>query len=188
MAVLFKEIDFGFGGLKLIENLNFRLKKGLINCIYGRNGSGKSTIIRLIAGIEKPDKGEILLDDNFLKFGFMLQFPEHLFYHATVYEEILSFTNSEEVADSIFFDERLNKIKNLSPLSVSDGQKRLIFIKSLISVADVLVLDEPFASLDEISKKGIKNDLLECKKNDKTVIYTANRFKDCDIADEVLRL
>lgn len=188
MAVLFRDIEFRYNQDVVVRGLNFHFQKGFTTCIYGKNGSGKSTIIKMMGKIEKPYSGDMVVTDKTLIFGFMLQFPEHLFYNGTVYEEVLSITNSKQLADDIFSNKRLYKIRDLSPFAVSDGQKRLIFIKSLISVSDVVVLDEPFASLDDESRSEIKKDILRCIKVGKTVIYTANRVADCDIAWEILRL
>ena len=188
MAVLFRDVEFRYKQDSVVSGLNFHFKKNFVTCIYGKNGSGKSTIVKMIGGIEKPYSGDIIFSDKLLKFGFMLQFPEHLFYNSTVYEEVISITKSRDLADNVFTDESLRKLKELSPFVVSDGQKRLIFIKSLISVSDVLVLDEPFASLDGKNKDEITRDILRCLKMGKTVVYTANRIADCGIASEILRL
>lgn len=186
MAVLLKGITFGFDK-PLFEGLNFEFKSGEITCIYGLNGSGKSTLLYIINGLIKLTTGQVYIDKG-TKVGTMLQFPENLIYNKTVYDEIFTFTKSKDTTEKIVRELNIEKIKDTNPLFISDGQKRIIFIRSILEAFDVAILDEPFACLDEGMKKVVKNMLIHFKNLKKTVIYTTNRKVDTDVADSVLEL
>lgn len=186
MAVLLKNITFWYKK-PLFDSLSFEFKSGEISCIYGLNGTGKSTLIYIINGEINLKRGKVYIDSN-LKIGTMLQFPENLIYNKTVYDEIFTFTSSKEKTEKIIDELNIRGIKDINPLVISEGQKRIIFIRSILEVFDVAILDEPFASLDMDMKKIIKNMFVDFKNLKKTVIYTTNRKIDTDIADNILEL
>ena len=186
MAVLFKNISFGYER-KIFDDFNYHFNRETISCIYGLNGTGKSTLIAMLAGLIKPQKGEIVIEKG-MKTGFVLQFPENLVYTDSVYNEIFSIVKSSEITENIIKTLNLDEVRDINPFKLSDGQKRVMFICSILMCNDLCIFDEPFTSIDKETKKNIKEMFSNFKNKKKTIIYTTNRKFDTDIADFVLEL
>jgi len=186
MAIYVRNLSFGYDRL-IFENLNLTFHENSINCIFGLNGSGKSTLIELIIGKIKPINGKITFDKN-IELGVVLQFPENLIYCNTVYDEILSIAKKENITEKIVKKLKFDDLKGINPHNLSDGQKRIMFIMSVLYTYDICIFDEPFTSLDQETKNDIKKLFKDFKNKGKTVIYTSNRKLDTSIADFVLEL
>jgi putative hydroxymethylpyrimidine transport system ATP-binding protein len=153
----------------LIKDLNFNINKGEFVSIVGPSGCGKSTIFRLICGLERAGNGNILLDDravNDLKghIGYMPQ-KDLLIPWRTIAQnvslplEVRGISTNEAIAeaskllDSFGFSKYVEKY----PKDLSGGMRqRVSFIRTLITGADILLLDEPFSALDAITKLSMQ--------------------------------
>lgn len=186
MGIYVRNLSFGYDKL-IFKELNFTFQENCITCIYGLNGSGKSTLIELIIDKIKPINGKIIFDKN-TELGVVLQFPENLIYCNTVYEEVLSITKNQNNTEKIIKKLKFDDLKDINPHNLSDGQKRMMFIMSILYTYDICVFDEPFTSLDKETKNDIKKLFKDFKNHGKTIIYTANKRSDTDIADFVLEI
>ena len=149
-----------------IKNLNLKIKKGDILCIFGKSGVGKSSLINVIAGINEDNllfEGKIILNGKILndiptekrKVGLLLQ-DGTLFPHLTVEQNIYFGMNkklkSKEKLNLI--NQNLNKanmegFQDRYPHTLSGGQKaRIACLRAILSEPEALLLDEPFSSLD----------------------------------------
>lgn len=164
---------------KILDDFTLQIKKGAKVCILGESGSGKSTVLRLIAGLERQSSGRIeingkVFSDNRVfispeKRGIGMVFQDYaLFPHMTVEKNItfgLSGKSKEEKRELL--DEMLNIIhmkdyEHRHPYELSGGQQQRIAIaRSLILKPSVLLLDEPLSNLDSSLKKKIRADLKE---------------------------
>ena len=159
----------------LINNLNLKIKNGDILCIFGKSGVGKSSLINVIAGINEDNllfEGKIILNGKILndiptekrKVGLLLQ-DGTLFPHLTVEQNIYFGMNK-----NLKFKEKLNLInQNLNkanmegfqdryPHTLSGGQKaRIACLRAILSEPEVLLLDEPFSSLDPEFRNTFRN-------------------------------
>ncbi len=147
------DLSLSFGGRLLFEDVSFGLQKGERCGLVGRNGSGKSTLFRLLAGLEKPDRGDLTFPKNY-RIGFLEQ--QIRFTKPTVLEEAaLGLQDPEELyrAEKILFglgfsEEMLER----SPDELSGGYRlRVQLAKALLSEPDCLLLDEPTNYLDILS-------------------------------------
>lgn len=156
-----QNIEISYGGPKLLNGASLQIENGERICLLGRNGEGKSTLLRIIAGEEQPDAGEIILQAG-TKVGYLQQkVPQGV--PVTVYELV------KEGAPTHFDEwERDQKTKKaiakmgLDPEalfdSLSGGQKRRALLgKALVQEPDVLVLDEPTNHLDIESIQWLEN-------------------------------
>ena len=158
-----------------IKNLNLKIKKGDILCIFGKSGVGKSSLINVIAGINEDNllfEGKIILNGKILndiptekrKVGLLLQ-DGTLFPHLTVEQNIYFGMNKK-----LKSKEKLNLInQNLKkanmegfqdryPQTLSGGQKaRIACLRAILSEPEVLLLDEPFSSLDPEYRNTFRN-------------------------------
>tara|TARA_B100000700_G_C14790910_1_gene735828 strand:- start:181 stop:804 length:624 start_codon:yes stop_codon:yes gene_type:complete len=166
-----------------IKNLNLNIKNGNILCVFGKSGVGKSSLINVIAGVTEDNllfEGKIVLNGKTLndiptekrKVGLLLQ-DGALFPHLTVEQNIYFGMNKKLKAK-----ERLNLInENLKkanmegfqdryPHSLSGGQKaRIACLRAILSEPEVLLLDEPFSSLDPKHRNTFRNFMISKVKN-----------------------
>lgn len=157
----------GYAHQNLFEDISFNIAPGEKVALTGRNGYGKTTILRILAGEETADSGSITVSKDF-KIGYLKQ--NLVFEHPTARKECISALPAENQFDHYlaekslfglgFSEEDLQK----SPESLSGGfQVRLNLAKLLISGADLLLLDEPTNYLDIISVRWLKRFLQSFK-------------------------
>ncbi len=179
--------NFHLGNGQQISGINLDIpERGNIICLLGPSGSGKTTILRTIAGLEKLKSGEIWLDKKILssedkhinpeKRNIALSFQDNcLFPHKNVIENILlglernnrkKFLYSAEDLLEIF---KLASLKKKFPHEISSGEaQRVSLARSLISSPDLLLLDEPFANIDQILKEDLHKIVRDILKKTKT--------------------
>ena len=147
--------------------LKLSLRKGEIISIFGPSGCGKTTLLRMIAGLESAGKGDISLPmiENF-SIGFIFQKPV-LYPHLNVGKNILlgSKQKLNKTEKSVVLKESLAMV-NLSGYSsrkvttLSGGEaQRVAIARALLAEPDLILLDEPFSSLDVKSRRGLANDV-----------------------------
>ena len=173
---------------KVLENINIEINKGQIIAIVGPSGCGKSTLLNLISGLIKPDSGNITIDG---KIGYMFQ-KDNLFEWRNVYKnitlgpEIKHIKESEKQIDEILKKYGLFNFKYYYPKELSGGMKqRVALIRTLILNPDILLLDEPFSSLDYQSKITVQDDIYNIIKQEKktTILVTHDITEAIAMAD-----
>jgi len=146
-VVTVDRISYGYEA-RLFHDLSFDLRRGEILGVIGPNGGGKTTLLRLIAGMAKPDAGSI---DRSAALGFVFQHPHHQIFERTVGKEI-AIDAAERGPGEIerwLAEGRLSGLVGVPPLSLSLGeQRRLTLLTALRRRPDVLLLDEPFIGQD----------------------------------------
>ena len=188
-----ENISFSYdGGIPLLKDISFSLEKNEFLSIVGSSGCGKSTIIKLIAGIEKADKGKI----KGLTTGYMPQ-RDLLLPWRTVLENImlpveLNKKNREEgkkKAVTYLKKLHLDEYQDKLPQELSGGMRqRVSFLRTLLTEADILLLDEPFSALDAITKEYLQKWLLDTLKEfDKSIIFITHDINEAlFLSDRIL--
>ena len=160
-----------------IKDFSFSLKDGEIASIIGASGIGKTTLLRIIAGLEEPAEGELRIKEKLVSSKNFILPPEKrnlglvvedraLFPHLNIKKNVMFGINYMQEKESLTRDYlELFKVLDLAekfPHEISAGQQqRVAFARALITNPDILLLDEPFAALD----KKLKSDLhVETKK------------------------
>jgi zinc transport system ATP-binding protein len=172
--VSFQNVDFFYGKNKVLENISFSFQKGDFSAIVGPNGGGKTTILKLITGLIKPDTGTIkVFDDspgkNVFKIGYVPQFSVHDSSFPMEVEQVVM--NGLLTPKSIgpFYGKKIkNDVKKiLEKLGLSDRAKdrfgslsgglkqRTLIARAIVSKPDLLLLDEPVSSVDSSVEKDI---------------------------------
>ena len=203
-----KKINKSFGGVEVLDNINLSVKKGEIVSLLGLSGSGKSTILNIISGFEKSDSGEVLykdrvLDDkkNFIEpqkrgIGFVFQ-NYALFPHLNVYENItfgiskLPKDQKQKIAADLLKLISLEGFEKRYPHELSGGQQqRIALVRSMALNPELILLDEPFSSIDIMAKESIQRELLKILKGShKTaVIVTHDAREAMAISDKIVYL
>ena len=171
-----KTLNFSNGDLKL--QLETNLDEGSFTTLYGKSGAGKTSSLRILAGLLSPDHGKLIVHHSVWldtekninlkpqqrKIGFVFQ-DYALFPNMTVRENLIYALNKGEdkqiVEDLVELIE-LGELQNLKPETLSGGQKQRIAIaRALVSKPDLLLLDEPLSALDAELKKKLQDYILE---------------------------
>ena len=191
-----------------IKDFNLEIKKGDIVSILGESGSGKSTILRIIAGLEEAYRGEILIGGNLVyskdqsvepeKRGIGMVFQDYaLFPHMTVAKNIMfglkkmDKSQREKRMMEMLKLVNLEEYKDKYPYEISGGQQQRIAIARAIAPSpSLLLLDEPFSNLDANLQSKIRSELKEIiQKANITSIFVTHDKEDARVlADQVVVL
>lgn len=205
--IKFENVSFKYkNGENILENLNFKINEGEFISIVGKNGTGKSTILNLMAGIIKPTKGNIFIDDidtkskkHFIelrkKIGIVFQNPDNQILFPRVYEDIefalknLEIENRRERIEEALNLVNMKEFKEKDTYELSLGQKQRINIASVLAVKPkYIILDEPTTMIDSMEKNNIYNCLQKLKKQGYTIIFVTNNINEILLSDKVFVL
>jgi len=188
--------------LPLIKGLNFSVDKGEFVSFIGESGSGKTTFLKCLAGLENVNSGKIVLNQRVLndkktfvkphlrKIGFIFQdYP--LFPHLNVLDNLKMNLDSKYIRNIAYFIELtgLDKLQKRYPHELSGGeQQRVCIARALVREPDLLLMDEPFSNLDSGIKSKIKSEIYKIlKQTNTTTILVTHDIKDTfDISDKIL--
>ncbi len=170
-AVVFKDVSFSYSNGFTLMDVSFTIRSGELALIMGPNGSGKTTVLKLMAGMLKPLSGDIYLcgiDTRRIKLseaaryvGYVPQNPWMAFFNNTVFNEITyvarntGLSKEEYEARALEVSSWLNiaHLLQRSPYSLSEGEARRVSIAAaIIHDPSVVLLDEPTAGLDYLNK------------------------------------
>ncbi|WP_168464365.1 ABC transporter ATP-binding protein [Wolbachia endosymbiont of Ctenocephalides felis wCfeT] len=186
-----------------LSNINIEVKKGNVVCLLGHSGCGKSTILKLITGIENPKSGTIFINDRLVagnktsiaiedrNVGLIFQHSA-LFPHKTVVENItfavknVSKAEKYKIALSILQLLNIEKYENMYPNVLSGGQQQLVAIARVMAQnPEVVLLDEPFSNLDILLKRRIRQHILSLfrRKNIPVLMVTHDPQEALEVAD-----
>ncbi len=184
-----------------LNSINLDIEEGSITGIIGHTGSGKSTLVRLFNGLEKPSSGQVFLDGKDIwedpksiakirfRVGLVMQYPEYQLFEETVSADI-SFGPKNMGLSREDIDERVSKYAAIvgispdmlekSPFELSGGQKRRVAIAGIMAMKpEVLILDEPAAGLDPEGRKNIFNAIEEYRRTENaTIIIVSHSMED----------
>ncbi len=193
-----------FKDFKAVDDVSFDVKPGELAALLGPSGSGKSTILRIIAGLEKPDSGDIFLAGQEVtwqsvrkrKIGFVFQHYA-LFKHMTVEQNIAFGLQVQKKSKNAIKNKvaelidlvKLNGYDNHFPSQLSGGQQqRVALARALAPEPNVLLLDEPFGSLDAKVRKNLAQWIRDLHKRIHVtgVFVTHDQNEAMEIADKII--
>lgn len=176
--------SYGKGQPDVISGLSLTVKKGEILAILGGNGAGKTTCLKLMAGIATPQRGDIRVSG---RIGFLPQNPQTLFVGKTVRQDLLEIFKSNTPENEINCKlERVSALCRLGgllerhPYDLSGGeQQRAALAKVLLTEPDIILLDEPTKGLDAPFARSLAGILDELAKRGRAVIIVSHDVEFC---------
>jgi molybdate transport system ATP-binding protein len=189
---------------KFTLEVDFKVEKGEFLTVFGKSGSGKTTILRIIAGLEKPDEGYIEFDgkvyfDSRKKInlppqkrnvGFVFQ-NYALFPNMTVFENVAFAADKKNLhkVEEILKIVELSHLKDRYPSSLSGGQQqRVALARAIAKNPDILLLDEPLSALDYSIRTKLQDELKKIHKifNLTTILVSHDKSEVFKLSDRVL--
>ena len=189
----------------ILRRINFKFKKGLIYSLVGPSGSGKSTLLNLLSLIDKPSSGEILINNNSIKYndiskndqlradkiGIIYQ-QNNLLQDFNALENVylarLAIDNNKdkaiEEATKIIKSLGLSKRLKHFPSELSVGElQRIAISRALINKPEIILADEPTGSLDHSTAKEVFKSLYKLKNKNRLIIYATHNRLFANMAD-----
>ncbi len=207
--IILDNITHSYRDKLVLKDLTLNIETNKLTCLLGSSGCGKTTILRLIAGLEIPQSGKITIDDKTVSEDKQIIIPPHkrnigyvfqdlaLWPHFTVYKNIafgLTERKEDNVKEKVFemldFFALSDKAEKY-PHQLSGGQKQLVAIsRSLVLKPKILLMDEPLANLDVKLKRKILEHIEKLKQNFKlTIVYVTHDHNEAfTIADKIVLL
>lgn len=178
----------------VLRGINWEIKEGEFHCLLGKSGCGKTTLLKLAAGLLSSDEGSILLQGKEVVkpsplCGFVFQSPNLLEWKTVIDNVLLPIKLKRKITKEDHHQAmELLELVGLEahseryPMQLSGGQQsRVALVRALIQRPSLLFLDEPFAALDAITREELQDDLLRiCQLHNITVLFITH-----DIAEAV---
>lgn len=207
----FKNVSFKYPGTEnfVLENLNFKLRNGERMAVVGMNGSGKTTMIKLLCRLYDPTQGQITLNGIDIK---NYNYNEYMSVFGIIFQDfkLFSFSLGQNIAASVdydktkavnclttvgFYDRLKDMPKNLDTclykdfeddgVEISGGEaQKIAMARALYKDAPILILDEPTAALDPIAEYKIYSKFNEIVEQ-KTTIYISHRLSSCRFCNDI---
>lgn len=197
--IVLSNINKNFRGTQVLQDINLELGKGKCYGFTGINGSGKTMLLRIIAGLVIPTSGKVKIGEDVLHEN--ISFPKNMgliIEHAAFLDHLSGFDNLLALAK---INNKIGKneiIRTMSLLSLNFKNKtpvkkyslgmkqRLSIAQAIMEKPELIILDEPFNGLDEDGVTVVRNILLNLKAEGKTLIITSHNKEDIDMLCDVV--
>lgn len=195
LALQFEDVDFHYKNdveqIPILNNVNFSVSDGEFVSIVGASGSGKTTIFRLIVGLEEPNSGSIYLNEKQVKnrlgkVGYMPQQDLLMPWRTIRQNAALPLELQKEkpldknTVNNLLEEFGLKGYEDKYPHELSGGMRqRVSFLRATLSGSNVLLLDEPFSALDAMTKLFMQEWLLEqWEKQQSTILFITHDISE----------
>ena len=196
-----EDVTYSYQGENpVLHQVNWEIKKGEFHCLLGKSGCGKTTLLKLAAGLLQSDKGSIRLQGNEVvkpspECGFVFQSPNLLEWKTVIDNVLLPITLKRKITE----EDRKQALALLElvglasyydryPLQLSGGQQsRVAIVRSLVQKPSLLFMDEPFSALDAITREELQDDLLRmCNMHNMTVLFITHDISEAVYLSDVV--
>ena len=206
-----KDIWKSFGELEVLKGVHLEVKKGEIVAIIGKSGAGKTTLLQIIGTLDRPTKGEVLIDDTNVftlgekelaafrnrHIGFIFQFhqllPEFTALENVCIPAMIAREKESDYkprAEQLLRDLGLGERMNHKPNELSGGEKqRVAAARALMMQPSIILADEPTGSLDEKNKKELSEFLIHLRQEyGQTILLVTHDKELASIADRIIEI
>jgi phospholipid/cholesterol/gamma-HCH transport system ATP-binding protein len=195
-----KDVVKSYGDRRILDGVSFKVRLGETKIIIGASGSGKSTILKLIMGLEKPDEGQIFIDGEEttplgeremvrIRQRMGMVFQESALFDSLNVRENVAYTLYERGTDENEIEGRVRKTLGFvgledaidkTPSELSGGMKRRVALaRALINEPAVMLYDEPTAGLDPVTSRKINELIIALRDiNNVTGVFVTHRMRD----------
>ena len=202
MNIKVEALSKKINGAMVLKDISCEFASGNIYGIVGKNGSGKTMLLREIAGLIRPTKGSISVDGKMLhhdisfppNLGLIIEKPDFLNYltgfeNLKILAEIRHRVTDDKIKDLMKkFSLEPNSKQTVKKYSLGMKQK-IGIIQAIMENPDILILDEPFNALDEDTVLLVRNLLLQYRKDGKLIVITSHHREDIDaICNHIYRM
>ena len=189
MSLVVKNLVKIYSEKKVVNNVSFEVKPGKVYGILGRNGAGKTTIIRMILTIINKDGGEILFNGNKIdvlksKIGYLPE--EKILYNKSTVKEYLTYfamlsgLKYKNAKESInYWIDRFNlqeKYNNVLDTLSKGNQQKVQIISTIINDPNIIIFDEPFSGLDPVNSEIFRNIVIELISKGKYILFSTHQM------------
>lgn len=194
MTIRFDAVSLSFGSHKIFDKLSLTLDGGKVIGVTGANGSGKSTLLKLAGKILQPDSGRVTLPTEKkiaavspeMKLYDGLTAAENLKFFARLRGKVLSDEEISALGQRVGLDMKIFGSEHTENFSTGMRQ-RLKFAILLAVDADIWLLDEPTANLDDAGRENFFAEI-QAAKSDKIILLATNDAQEAQICDEIIEL
>lgn len=172
---VYKSFGIGKDVKEVLKNVNFKVDKGIFTCLCGPSGCGKTTLVKLLAGYDTPDVGEVTIDgkrvaeagwDRLVVFQETALFPWMTVWKNAMFGPLslgkISKKEAEERARNLIDKVALKGFEDRYPMQLSGGmQRRAELVRTLINDPKVMLMDEPFRGLDAMTREIMQEYLIK---------------------------
>ena len=196
-----RQVSYSYPGYpNVVDQVDWRIARGEVHSLVGRSGCGKTTLLKLAAGLLRPDTGAISVDGQALlkpgsQLGFVFQSPTVLEWKNVMDNVLLPIALQRKPlpadrarAQELLALMGLSDFSERFPTELSGGQQsRVAIARALLLAPSLLLLDEPFAALDAITREELQDDLLRiCRLAQTTVFFVTHDISEAVyLADRV---
>lgn len=197
-----KGIIKSFPGTIALNDVQFQVRRGEIHALMGENGAGKSTLMKIVAGLLKPDSGEIWFDGKNVNFAnpaeainagvsmihqelnpvLHMTIAENIFLHrepTKIHKLLIDRTEMNAKADNILKKYGLNLNPRTKMINLTIAQMQMIeIIKALTFNARLVIMDEPTSSLDSDETENLFRTIAELKDKGISIVYISHRMEE----------
>lgn len=202
MVLSVNNVSKSFGDKQVLKGITFSCEGGKALGLLGRNGAGKTTMIRIIMGVFNADNGNVTLDGvpintSNVKIGYL---PEErgLYPKKKIMEQLVYFASLQGIdrqtaisnADKLFKKLQIEEYKNVRLDTLSKGnQQKVQLIATLIANPDIVILDEPFSGLDPVNASLLKDIVKDLIADGKLVLFSSHQMNYIEeFCDDILIL
>lgn len=210
-AIEIKDLAFSYGNKRILKNFDLKVRPGSICCLVGSSGSGKTTTLRLINGLLRPQQGDIFLHGEKLDFakaeearrkmGYSIQ-GSGLFPHMNLFENLTIIAKKQKWSEKKM-TERAHELCELmslpttkaffkkKPRQISGGQQQRVGIaRALFLKPQIMLMDEPFSALDPITRSELQQEFLRLQeKLGLTIVLVTHDLSEAfSMADDIVLL
>ena len=197
MNIQVQKLRKSYKDREVLKNISFEIKEGSICGLLGINGAGKSTIMKIIFGLENADSGTVIFNRKknagIYEIGALIETPA-IYMNLSAYDNLKTRALLYDISD-----ERINEVLNLIGLSNTGKKKagsfslgmkqRLGLGMAIITSPDLLILDEPTNGLDPDGIKELLNLMISLKKSGMTILLSSHQLYEVSkVADKVVIL